>query len=127
MDADRRDIVPVADDLVGARKPTGQGRTWRRAVHAVAVRIVTAHTREEYGDIGGLFVVSSLRLLLPMAVLCGALSFIPLMPDLLVSSAPISALPIDGSVQALVSLIETARPWILGVGLVSLVGGLFLG
>jgi hypothetical protein len=126
MDADRRDIVPVAHDLVGVRKPTGQGRTWRRAVHAVAVRIVPAQTRQEYGDIGGLFVVSGLRLLLPMAALYGALSFLPLMTDFLVASAPISALPIDGSMPALVSLIETARPWVLGVVLVGLVGRLFL-
>ena len=78
---ERRDIRPMADDLVGRRKPTGAGRTWRRTVHAAAEKMLPANYRPSVPtetrdvpwkvlltDVWGALGFASMRLVLPCGI-----------------------------------------------------------
>ena len=78
---ERRDIRPMSDDLVGRRKPTGAGRTWRRTVHAAAEKMLPANYRPSVPtetrdvpwkvlltDVWGALGFASMRLVLPCGI-----------------------------------------------------------
>lgn len=89
-------------------KPPAQGRTWRRGVHNVAVKVVPPWVRKTTGDGLGLVVVGaggSLGVLGAVVLSWGLFAMSGVMLDLVTRAAPLaqgpSALPIEGILEGL--------------------------
>jgi hypothetical protein len=93
------ELRPVSEELVGARKPTGEGRLWRRMATRVVPRVLREPLEKNLGETAGsmvgLVLAGGMAAVIPLAIGGAILSLGSSLIGHLVETAPASTgLPI---------------------------------